>query len=71
MTLRTRARALLLATVLFPLLSPTLLSGVAATREILLGTQFDDLRDYLLLLGVFDFVAIAGGLGLFGALIDD
>ena len=34
MTVRTQARDLVLATVLFPLLSPALLSGVAATREI-------------------------------------
>jgi heme exporter protein B len=71
MTVRTRARDLVLATVLFPLLSPTLLSGVAATREILLGSSWDELRDYLVLLGTFDFVAVVGGVGLFGVLIDE
>jgi heme exporter protein B len=71
MTVRTRARDLVLATVLFPLLSPTLVSGVAATREIFVGAPFDEITDYLLLLGVFDFVAIAGGLAMFGALLDD
>jgi heme exporter protein B len=71
MTVRTRARDLVLATVLFPLLSPTLVSGVVATRELFSGAPFDELTDYLLLLGVFDVVAIAGGVGLFGALLDD
>jgi len=71
MTVRTRARELVLATVLFPLLSPTLLAGVAATREIIVGATFDDLRDYLVILGMFDVIAIAGGVGLFGALVED
>jgi len=71
MTVRTRARDRVLATVLFPLLSPTLVSGVAATREIFVGAPFDEIRDYLVLLVTFDFVAIAGGIALFGALLED
>jgi len=77
MTVRTRARELLLATVLFPLLSPALLSSVAATREIfyasMTGQAVDlgEVRDWLLLLGVFDAVAVAGGLAMFGALVED
>ena len=66
MTVRTRARELLLATVLFPLLSPALLSSVAATREIFYAAasgqpvDMGEVGDWLLLLGVFDAVAIAG-----------
>ena len=77
MTVRTRARDLVLATVLFPLLSPVLVSGVAATREIFAAVasggaaQLADIQDYLLLLSVFDIVAILGGVSLFGALLDD
>ena len=77
MTVRTRARELLLATVLFPLLSPALLSSVAATREILYAVSngqpvdFAEIRDWLVLLGVFDAVAIAGGASMFGALMED
>jgi heme exporter protein B len=77
MTVRTRARELLLATVLFPLLSPALLSSVTATREIFYAAEsgqaihFADLRDLFLLLAVFDAVAIAGGLAMFGALVED
>ncbi|HEX7665904.1 MAG TPA: heme exporter protein CcmB [Polyangiaceae bacterium] len=71
MTVRTRARDLVLASVLFPLLTPTLLSGVAATREIIGGASFADLRDYFVLLGTFDGVSVLGGVALFGALIDE
>jgi heme exporter protein B len=76
MTVRTGARELLLATVLFPLISPALVSSVAATRDIFYaaanGTPVDmgEVRDWLLLLGTFDVVAIVGGVGMFGALVD-
>jgi heme exporter protein B len=71
MTVRTSARDLVLASVLFPLLSPVLLSSVAGTALVFGGGSFDELRDYLLLLAVFDVVAVAGGLAVFGALVDD
>jgi heme exporter protein B len=81
MTVRTRARDLLLASILFPLLSPTLLSGVAATRDILdaaqnvemrsTAAQLGEVRDYLMLLGLFDLLALAGGVALFGSLVED
>lgn len=70
MTVRTHARDLLLAVVLFPLLSPTLLSAVAATRELLNGAPILELGDYFQLMGVFDAVFIAGGLMLFGTLVE-
>jgi heme exporter protein B len=70
MTVRTRTRDLLLAIVLFPLLSPTLLTAVAATRELLGGAAVSELGDYFKLIGVFDVVFVAGGLGLFGTLIE-
>jgi heme exporter protein B len=81
MTVRTQARDLVLATVLFPLLTPALLSAVAATREIFAlvqsmhppgaWEQLGEVQDYLVLLGVFDVVAVAGGLAFFGVLVDD
>ena len=70
MTVRTQARDLLLAVVLFPLLSPTLLSAVAATRELLNGAPVAELSDYFKLMGVFDLVFISGGLMLFGTLVE-
>jgi len=71
MTVRSRARDLVLATVLFPLLSPALICGVAATREIFAGAPLEDLTDYFLLLGVFGLVSFAMGMMLFGALVED
>ena len=77
MTVRTRARELILATVLFPLLSPALLSSVSATREIFYAAtsgvpvRMGEVGDWLRLLAVFDVVSIAGGLGLFGQLLED
>lgn len=70
MTVRTGARELLLAIVLFPLLSPTLISAIAATRAALSGAPLAELSDYLRLLGVFDALFVVGGLSLFGPLID-
>jgi heme exporter protein B len=77
MTVRTRARELLLASVLFPLLSPALLSSVVATRELFFAVErglpahVSEVSGWLLLLGVFDAVAIAGGMAMFGALMED
>jgi len=77
MTVRTRARELLLATVLFPLLSPSLVSSVAATREIFYAAvrgqsvAVGEVSDWLVLLAVFDGVSILGGLALFGLLVED
>ena len=70
MTVRTRARDLVLASVLFPLLAPSLLAAVAGTRELFGGASFRELVDYLELMGIFAFVFTAGGLGLFELLID-
>jgi heme exporter protein B len=70
MTVRTQARDLVLASVLFPLLAPTLLAAVAGTRELLDGAPLASLTDYLVLMGVFAVVFTAGGLGLFQALIE-
>jgi heme exporter protein B len=70
MTVRTAARDLVLASVLFPLLAPTLLSAVVATRGLLGGAPMSELSDWLLLMGLFDVLFIAGGLGMFGALIE-
>jgi len=70
MTVRTGARDLLLAVVLFPLLAPTLLAAVAVTRELFNGVPLAELTDYLKLMGVFDIVFIAGGLSMFGTLVE-
>lgn len=70
MTVRTRARDLVLATVLLPLLAPVLACAMAATRELFGGASLAELGDYFELMLVFDVVFVAGGVGLFGALIE-
>ena len=70
MTVRTAARDLVLASVLFPLLAPTLLAAVTATRELLGGASVAQVGDYLQLMGVFAVVFVSGGIGLFGLLIE-
>lgn len=70
MTIRTKARDLILATVMLPLLSPSVLTGVAGTRALLTGSTLGELGDYFSLLGVFGFVFVAGGLGLFEAVLE-
>ncbi len=70
MTVRTRARDLVLAIVLFPLLAPVLVTATVATREALAGARPGELSDYLLLLGTFGVVYLFGGLALFQTLVD-
>lgn len=71
MTVRTRARDLVLAIVLFPLLSPILVCGVAGTRNAFETQPFDDYSGFLGLMGMFVFVGLTMGIALFGALIDE
>ncbi len=71
MTVRTRARDLVLAIVLFPLLSPVLVCGVVATRKLFEAQPFETWSGFLGLIVLFDFVALALGVGLFEALLED
>ena len=71
MSVRTRARDLMLSVVLFPLASPGILAGVVATREVLGGMPLDETIGWLRILLAFDLVAIVSGLVLFEPLMDD
>lgn len=71
MSVRTRARELMLSVVLFPLASPGLLAGVVATREVFGGAPLAEIADWLRILGAFDLVAIGCGLVLFEPLMND
>jgi heme exporter protein B len=71
MTVRTRARDLVLSVVLFPLASPALIAGVVATRELFGGTPIEEIGGWLRVLGAFDGVAIGCGLVLFEPLMSD
>lgn len=71
MTVRTRARDLLLSVILLPMLAPVLLTGISGTHAALGGASLGELQDYFLLLLTFDFLAVGGGLALFGFLVDE
>lgn len=68
---RTRARDLLLAVVLYPLVSPALLCGVVATRDLFGGASVAQLADWFKLLVMFDLVFIAGGVTLLPTLLSE
>jgi heme exporter protein B len=70
MTVRTRARDLVLAIVLFPLLSPTLLAAVGCTRDLFDGQPLGALIGWFKVMLIFDLAFMAGGLTLFGPLAD-
>lgn len=71
MMVRTRARDLLLAVVLYPLVSPALLCGVVATREVFHGASMVQIADWIKLLVAFDLVFLLGGTWLMGPLLMD
>ena len=70
MTVRTAARDLVLAIVLFPLLSPTLMAVVGATRDLFDGQTLEILLGWFKVMWIFDLAFVAGGLTLFGPLAD-
>ncbi len=77
MTVRTRARELILAAVMLPLLSPAILTSVVATRDVFWAAVHGEPVDLgevgasLLLLAVYDVVAIVGAVTMFGPLLED
>lgn len=71
MTIRTRLRDLLLGVILFPLVSPVLISAVKATAAIAAGKGLAAAADWLPLIVVLDAIFLVGGLWLFGALMED
>jgi heme exporter protein B len=71
LTVQSRARDLLLSVVLFPLVSPALLSGVVATREVLGGADLATATSWIELLVAFDLTFLAAGLALFEPLTSD
>ena len=71
LTVRTSARDLVLSVVLFPLVTPTLLGGVVATRDLLGGAPLEELWGWLRIMGAFDLVFISAGMVLFDPLTSD
>jgi len=71
LTVRTRARDLVLAIVLFPLLSPVLVCGVVGSRKAFEAQPFESYSGFLGLMGVSSLIAILLGASLFGPLVDE
>ena len=71
MSVRTRARELVLSIVLFPLVMPTLLAGVVATREVFGGASLHEVSNWLRIMAAFDIVFVSAGFALFETLIAD
>lgn len=71
MSVRTRARELMLSVVLFPLVAPALLAGVVATRDVLGGAPLTDTLQWMRILGAFDLTFVGAGLALFDSLLSE
>jgi heme exporter protein B len=71
MTVRTRARDLVLAIVLFPLLSPVLVCGVVGTRKAFEHQPLETYSGFVGLMAASVVVSLALGIGLFGPLVDE
>lgn len=71
LSVKSSARDLMLSIVIFPLVTPALLSAVVATRELFGGADMRELLDWLRLLGAYDLTMATLGAWLFGALIGD
>ena len=71
MGVRTRTKELVLSVVLFPLVSPALLAGVVATREVLAGASLADVQNWMRLLLAFDLIFVVVGALLFGPLTSE
>jgi heme exporter protein B len=71
MSVRTNTRDLVLSIILFPLVSPALLAGVVATRDLLADAPLGDTLAWLRILAAFDIVFVAGSIVLFEPLTSD
>lgn len=71
MSVRTRARELLLSVVLLPLASPGLLAGVVASRQLIGSAPFEEIAIWYRLLAAYDLVALTMGTALFEPLMRD
>ena len=70
-TVRLRAREVLLPLLILPVLAPLLLAAVNATEAALAGDPFGELLAWLQLLVGFDVVMVVAGLATYGYLLED
>jgi heme exporter protein B len=70
-TVRLRAREVMLPLLMLPVLAPLLLAAVKATAAALTGDPFGELGSWLQLLAAFDLIMLVAGLATYGYLLED
>jgi heme exporter protein B len=70
-TVRLRAREVMLPLLVLPVLAPLLLGTVKATAAALAGDPFGELGPWLQLLVAFDVVMVVAGAATYGFLLED
>jgi heme exporter protein B len=70
-TIRLRAREVMLPLLMLPVLAPLLLASVKATAAALGGDPFGELGSWLQLLAAFDVLMLVVGLATYGYLLED
>ena len=70
-TVRLRAREVMLPLLMLPVLAPLLLAAVKATAAALAGDPFDELGAWLQLLVAFDVIMVVAGAATYGYLLED
>jgi heme exporter protein B len=71
LTVRLRAREVMLPLLMLPVLAPLLLAAVKATSAALLGDPFGVVAPWLQLLIAFDVVMLVAGAATYGFLLED
>ena len=70
-TVRLRAREVMLPLLMLPVLAPLLLAAVKATAAALAGDPFGELGAWLQLLAAFDVIMVVAGVATYGYLLED
>jgi heme exporter protein B len=70
-TVRLRAREVMLPLLMLPVLAPLLLATVKATSAALAGDPFGELGAWLQLVGAFDVIMVVAGAAAYGYLLED
>ena len=70
-TVRMRAREVMLPLLVLPIVAPLLLAAVKATTAALTGDPFGELPAWLTLLAGFDVVMLIAGAGTYGFLLEE
>jgi heme exporter protein B len=71
LTVRMRAREVMLPLLMLPIVAPLLLAAVKASVAALGGDPFNELGSWLQLLAGFDIVMLIAGAGTYGVLLED